>query len=292
MVNPSSNDEAIDNPLKDEGPVKALLRLAETAAFLRSADGCFYAQVTVGGRPEVYGLRSRPFRDWLIDGYFRACGDIPSDWSMRRVLAKLEATARFEGGTPSIFVRVGHDGNGNGDGSACYLDLADPGGHAVRIDPDGWSLVNNPGVHFRHPAGQLPLPIPSREGSIDLLRPYVNLTDRDFRLLIVWMAAAIRPVGPYPVLGLYGQHGAAKSTLTGIVRLLIDPQADPRLGEPRNSRDLMVSAVNGWLFLYDNISVIPRWLSDGLCRLATGGALAGHAPPPTASELSSTPSAP
>jgi len=187
MVNPSSNDEAIDSPLKDEGPVKVLLRLTETAGFLRSTDGSFYAQVSAAGRREIYALRSRAFRDWLIDRYFRICREIPSDWSMRRVLAKLEATARFEGGTPSIFIRVGHDGNGNGNGSACYLDLADPDGQAVRIDPDGWSVVNNPGVHFRHPAGQLPLPIPSRDGSIDLLRPYVNLTDRDFRLLIVWM---------------------------------------------------------------------------------------------------------
>ena len=194
-----------------------------------------------------------------------------------RSRAALEATARFEGGTPSIFVRVGHDGNGNGNGSACYLDLADPGGQAVKIGPDGWSVVDNPRVHFRRPEGHLPLPMPSRDGSIELLRPYVNLTDRDFRLLIVWMAAALRPVGPYPILALYGQQGSAKSTLARVVRLLIDPQAAPLLAEPRNTRDLMVTAVNGWLLAYDNIGAIPRWLSDGLCLLATGGALAGHA---------------
>src|SRR5437868_12539524 len=90
------------------------------------------------------------------------------------------------------------------------------------------------------------------------------------------MAAALRPVGPYPILALYGQHGSAKSTLARVVRLLIDPQAAPLLGEPRNTRDLMVSAVNGWLLAFDNVGVIPRWLSDGLCRLATGGALAGN----------------
>ena len=132
-------------------------------------------------------------------------------------------------------------------------------------------------VHFRRPDGHLPLPIPTRDGSIDLLRPYVNLSDRDFRLLIVWMAAALRPVGPYPILALYGQQGAAKSTLARIIRRLIDPQAALLLAEPRNTRELMVSAVNGWLLAYDNIGVIPHWLSDGLCMLATGGALAGHA---------------
>ena len=40
---------------------------------------------------------------------------------------------------------------------------------------------------------------------------------------------------------------------------------------------LMTAAVSGWLVAYDNIGVIPRSLSDGLCLLATGGALAGHA---------------
>ncbi|MFI5459654.1 MAG: hypothetical protein ACHRXM_29875 [Isosphaerales bacterium] len=120
------------------------------------------------------------------------------------MLGKLEATARFEGGTPAIFIRVGHDANGDGGASDCYLDLGDTSGHAVKIGPDGWSVVEHPRVHFRRPAGQLPLPAPSREGSIDLLRRYANLGEPDFRLLIVWMAAAIRSVGPHPVAALYG----------------------------------------------------------------------------------------
>jgi hypothetical protein len=276
MVNASLNHEVIDSPPEYKGPVQVLLRLTANAGLLRSTDGRFYAQVSVGGRREIYALRSAAFRDWLIDGYFRARREVPSDWSIRRVLGALEAVARYEGGTPSIFVRVGHDGKSNGNGSACYLDLADPDGQAVRIGPEGWSVVEDPRVHFRRPVGHLPLPIPTREGSIDLLRTYVNLTERDFRLLIVWMAAALRPVGPYPILALYGQQGSAKSTLARIVRRLIDPQAAPLLAEPRNIRELMASAVNGWLLAYDNIGVIPHSLSDGLCLLATGGALAGH----------------
>jgi len=279
MTAPSPNDETIDNPREYEGPVKALLRLTATAGLLRSTDGCFYAKVAVGGRPEIYELKSPAFRAWLIDGYLRACREVPSDWAIRRVLGALEATARFEGGTPSIFIRVGRDvnGNDNGDVSDCYLDLADPGGHAVKIGPEGWSVVEHPHVHFRRPAAQLPLPAPSRDGSIELLRPYVNLSDSDFRLLIVWMAAAIRPVGPYPVLVLYGETGAAKTALVTIVRLLIDPHATRLSAGPPTTRALMRSTVNGWLLPYDNIRVIPDWLSDALCLVSTGGAFDGHA---------------
>ena len=63
------------------------------------------------------------------------------------------------------------------------------------------SVVDRPPVHFRHPDGLLPLPMPSGDGSIELLRPYVNLTAAAFRLLVGWMAAALLPEGPrFPAL--------------------------------------------------------------------------------------------
>jgi hypothetical protein len=46
--------------------------------------------------------------------------------------------------------------------------------------------------------------------------------------------------------------------------------------EPQGRRDLMVSAVNNWLLAFDNVSSLPGWLSDGFCRLATGGAFAAR----------------
>ena len=270
-----TNDAGVDRTRADEGPVKVLLRVAASSRLFRSTDGHLFARVPVESRSEVYGLKSSAFRDWLVDGYFRECHELPTDTSVRRVLGALEAFARFDGGTPSVFIRVGREGKSND--SPYYFDLGDSSGQAIQIGPEGWAVVEKPGVHFRRPEGLLPLPSPSRDGSIDLLRPYVNLTDRDFRLLVVWMAAALRPVGPYPILALYGEQGSAKSTLARIVRLLIDPQTAPLLVEPRSTRDLMVTAVNGWLLAYDNIGVIPAWLSDGLCMLSTGGAYAGRA---------------
>jgi len=276
MANPSSNDEIIENPQQHEGPVEALMRLTSTAQLLRSTDGRCYAKVKVGGRREIYPLRSAAFRRWLTGRYYRDRHITPSDWAIRRILGTLESNAWLEGDAQSIFIRVGHDGRNNGNGLAYELDLADPSGQVVEIGPEGWSVVNEPRAHFRRPAGHLPLPTPSRGGSIELLRPYVNLNEPDFRLLIVWMAAALRPVGPYPILALYGEQGSTKSTLAKVIRLLIDPRVAPLVAQPRDTRALMVSAVSRWVLAYDNISVIPDWLSDGLCLLATGGAFEGH----------------
>ena len=35
----------------------------------------------------------------------------------------------------------------------------------------------------------------------------------------------------------------------------------------------MIAASSGWIIALDNLSHLPPWLSDGLCRLSTGGAL-------------------
>jgi energy-coupling factor transporter ATP-binding protein EcfA2 len=81
---------------------------------------------------------------------------------------------------------------------------------------------------------------------------------------------------PYPILVLTGKQGSGKSTLARILRFLIDHQACALLVEPRSARDLMVTALTGWLLAYDNVSAVPTWLSDCLCRLVCGGGFAGR----------------
>jgi hypothetical protein len=43
------------------------------------------------------------------------------------------------------------------------------------------------------------------------------------------------------------------------------------------SADEKVTAVNGWLLAYDNITSIPGWLSDSLCRLVFGAGFSRRA---------------
>src|ERR1700736_5730358 len=43
---------------------------------------------------------------------------------------------------------------------------------------------------------------------------------------------------------------------------------------PREERELMIAANNGHLLAFDNLSALPAWLSDALCRLASGGSFA------------------
>lgn len=91
---------------------------------------------------------------------------------------------------------------------------------------------------------------------------------------MAWLVAAFRSEGPYPVLILQGEQGTAKSTAQRILRAIVDPSTTPLRTTPREMRDLMIAANNGWVVSFDNLSGLPIWLSDGLCRLATGGGFA------------------
>ena len=55
-----------------------------------------------------------------------------------------------------------------------------------------------------------------------------------------------------------------------LLRRIIDPSVALVRTPPRDERDLLIAANNSWVIAYDNVSGIPHWLSDSLCRLATG----------------------
>jgi hypothetical protein len=261
------------NAAKSVRPVDALFRAAEAAQPFRSPDGRFHVQLPVGQRYDVIPFESRALRNWLVERYRAEHGHVPSAFAIGQVLAALESRARFADQTSPVFVRVGCDGAGGAGHSDYFLDLANSRGQSVMINAQGWSIVDRPRVRFRRPDGMLPLPTPVRDGSIALLRQYVNSNDIEHCLLLGWIAAAYMSIGPYPILVIHGEQGSAKSTLTRVIGRLIDPQESPLLDLPQNTRDLVVTAYNGWLLAYDNISKLPVRMADGLCRVATGG---GH----------------
>jgi hypothetical protein len=64
---------------------------------------------------------------------------------------------------------------------------------------------------------------------------------------------------------------SARTVLSRLLKALIDPNAAPVRSLSREERELMIAANNGYLLAFDNLCGLPVWLSDSLCRLATGG---------------------
>jgi type II secretory pathway predicted ATPase ExeA len=89
----------------------------------------------------------------------------------------------------------------------------------------------------------LPLPLPERGGSIETLRSFLNIANRnEFVLTVAWLLTALRPRGPYPLLAVSGEQGSAKTVLSKLLKALIDPNAAPVRSLSREERELMIAA--------------------------------------------------
>jgi hypothetical protein len=269
---------ALDDAIAEEngehggrGPTQAdiLIDLAQSVALFHTPDGSGYADLDINGHRETWPIRAKGFRRWLARRFFEETGGAPSSEALQSALNVIEAKALFDAPERQVHTRVG------GLDGRLYLDLGDEAWRAIEIDATGWRIVDNPPVRFRRASGMKAMPIPARGGSIETLRTFLNVqTDADFVLVVAWALACLRNRGPYPVIVLSGEQGSAKSTFSAILRALLDPNTAPLRALPREDRDLFIAASNGHVLAFDNVSGLPAWMSDTLCRLATGGGFA------------------
>jgi hypothetical protein len=250
--------------------VEDIIRYAREGAWLFHApDGTAYAAVEVDGHLETHAVRSIRFRDWILIRFLQQHGRAPNSQLLTDALNTIRAIACYHGPEMPVFVRVAeHEGD-------VYIDLGNENWDAVRVTREGFEAVPRPPVGFVRKAGFAPLPYPDGEGTVNELRPFLNIgSDGDFMLVAAWAAFSLSPQGPYPVLVLQGEQGSAKSTTVRVLRALVDPAVEPLRALPKNERDLAIAASNAWVLAFDNLSGIRDQLSDALCRLATGGGFA------------------
>lgn len=246
-----------------------LLDLALAAELFHTPNGIGYADIDINGHRETWPIRNKGFRSWLTRRFFEATQGAPSSEALQSALNVIEANAQFDGPERMVHLRVG------AQDESLYLDLCDETWRAVKIDADGWRVIDNPPIRFRRASGMQPLSIPEKGGSVETLRSFLNVqSDADFVLVVAWALAVLRNRGPYPVIVLSGEQGSAKSTFSSMLRLLLDPNTAPLRALPREDRDLFIAANNGHVLAFDNVSSLPAWLSDTLCRLSTGGGFA------------------
>lgn len=244
-----------------------LIELAEEAStdLFRDDTGGLYATVPVDDHWETWPIGSRVFKAWLRHRFYAKFSKPPTTDAVVQALSILEARAQFDGQVCPVFVRVGAT-----DGTL-FIDLGDPSWRAIEVTPFGWEVVPHPAVKFHRGRGTMPLPIPLRGGTLLELWEFINVGVEERPLVATWLAAALLPTGPYPVLVLQGEQGSAKSTAARLLRALVDPSVAPLRSAPRDERDLMITAKHNWILSFDNFSHIAPWLSDAFCRLATGG---------------------
>jgi putative DNA primase/helicase len=243
-----------------------LVALIDGAELWHDPAGEAHVTFGVNSHRENWPVRSRVFKNWLAHGFYQAHDSAPGSQAIQDAMSVIEAVAVHDGPEHKTFLRVG------GDDRSVYVDLGGPDWRAVAITADGWEMVEQVPVKLIRSGNMRPLPVPESGEPIDRLRSLINYnSESDFRLIVSHLVASFRPQGPYPILLIGGEQGSAKSTLTRLLRSLVDPNVAPIRSAPRDERELIVAAKNGWTLAFDNLSRVPEWMSNALCRLSTGG---------------------
>ncbi len=251
---------------------ETLIRYADEEELFHTPDGEIFATVEMDDHTETWPLRSRRFRQWLLRRFYTDSGRAPSAQAMADAMATVGAKAMFDGPESRVHIRVAKHGD-----HTIYLDLGNEKWGAVEITASGWKVVSSDAVpvKFIRKDNAAALPDPVRGGNVEILKSLLNVeTEEDFRLLVAWAVETFNPDGPYPVLVLQGEQGSAKSTTVRVLRSVVDPAVEPLRAPPRDERDLAIAASGNWTPALDNLSGVKPWLSDALCRLATGGGFA------------------
>jgi hypothetical protein len=271
-------DEAVNQCLKildTAKPYKAekvsqanqILSLAEDIELYHTSDGEPFATIEVGGHFENHRVKSKSFRDYLAYQFYQEDGKSPSSQALQDAINSLSGKAKFEGKTQDVHIRLA---SLNGK---IYLDSCNDNWQIIEIDADGWRITEaaDSPVRFRRAKAMLALPTPTERGDIAKLKSFLNVDDKNLTLILAWLVNCFRPDYPFPILLISGEQGTAKSTTSKLLKELVDPSVMPFRSAPRDEHNLVIAANNSWIVGLDNLSVIPDWLSDALCRLSTGG---------------------
>jgi hypothetical protein len=234
------------------------------------ADGKCYA-VPLDGPQTALTLRGENgLRTRLARAYFDDTKSAAGASAIADALTVLEGQAVDTTPEPVALRVARHEG-------ALVLDLGTPDGRAVVVHPDRWEIVAASPILFRRTRLTSPMPTPTRTGEtgpsgLERLKGLLNVSESGFRLMVAWLVAGLFPAIPHPILSLSGEQGTAKSTTGRMLVSLIDPSPAPLRAAPKDIRAWEVQAAASWTVMLDNVSTIPAWFSDTLCKGVTGEA--------------------
>lgn len=158
------------------------------------------------------------------------------------------------------------------NGTGIYVDLCDSDWKAIKIDTDGWHVVDTPPIIFRRYQHMKPLIVePGTKADLDAFIILLNMSSqKDILLYSGYLAALFVPDIDHPILMPVGPQGSAKTTLTVATRLIADPSELTTMNLVDDEAQLPQLLMHHYIPAFDNCGYISQEISDVLCRACTG----------------------
>jgi hypothetical protein len=253
---------------KKKSVAQLLIELAlRLGSLWHDSTGAGWVDFYVEGNQQTARIRSKRFRDFLSYVLWEREKRSVSSEGWSEAVNILEGLARFDGPEREAFLRVGkHEGS-------IYIDLGTDDWRVVRVSPSGWEVIpySKCPIRFYRTDCQLPLPIPTRDGSLDDLWRLLNVKEADRPLVVGWLLSCLTPDGSKPILCFSGEKGSGKSSAASLLKRLTDPTHVDMSGGVEDQRQFAVAAANRWVLCFDNLTHLSSEQQNLLCRASTGG---------------------
>lgn len=238
----------------------------ENLTLFHDEKGEAYIALEVSGHQEIWPCNSKIIRKWLAHQNWKLHGEATSAEAIKSVIGALEGRAVFEGPVHKLDIRSAwQEGN-------LWYDLTDEEWKAVKINESGWNVVSYPPILFRRYSHSIPQVAPAVSGgNVSLFLKYVNIKDARQRLLLkVFLVSCFIPDFAHVILVIFGSQGSAKSTLSKLLRRVIDPSVIEVASMPEAPKELIQTLAHHAFLFFDNVSHISEITSDILCKAVTG----------------------
>jgi len=262
-----------------------------------------FAIIEINNRQETIGIKRNKFKLFMRKVFYDSEGEALSQQALDSAVGVFESKAVYSDKKRLLALRIS-DGLTDISETAedvtsqqivsneplrIYYDLTNSKYQIVEVTPDnGWSIKDSNQVPqmFYRLQGQLPQATPTKSYPEDIMDQFMDLVNtvvrdangnelveetRKMRLLLkCYIIALFVPNIGRVILLLYGEQGSAKTAFLELVKMLVDPSGAPTLSFPRSIAEVVQQLSHNFIAYYDNVSIVKDWLSDALCRAATG----------------------
>ncbi|MBL7107622.1 MAG: hypothetical protein ISS77_08480 [Phycisphaerae bacterium] len=207
---------------------------------------------------------STRFKSRAAQLYREKYGSPPGSEAIRQAQVQIEAKC-YDRPQKTLYNRVAL-----AEDDSILYDQSNDSRQCVRITPEGWNIEQQPTIfrRFKHQEAQV---TPIKGGDPHLIFNFCNIASSDRCLFLITLTSWFIPEIAHPILLLVGPPGTGKSSTTSKIKDFVDPSAVPYMAAPKDEQCAEHHFAHHWLISYDNISRIPTWWSDVLCRAVTGG---------------------
>ena len=226
--------------------------------------GMVYAKAFVHNATVFMDLNGEQFENYLNAELYNANSEFPAPTAVKS--ATRIANHRGKANPPEeVFLRFGVLNDVH------MLDLRSSVGMVVEVAPTGWTLTTAPRVNFLRPHGGLEIPVPSSSGDYLKILNYLNL-DEDGKLLTLPSMPVLMMVNlERPIVQFIGKEGSGKSSVAKRYRKLMDP-ACPEVNDAKaEKRELALLLNDNAMPVLDNLTSLPKFVSDFYCAAFSGG---------------------